>query len=307
MCFYCSTHLNMPRSKGFLLDTNFKHLIRPPFKSQRAICIHCGYEAAADAKRNTTHLNDCKPYQTVMSLKQHQEIALNKAYNQTRIPYLPISKEQQKSIQQLAAKVCYEDCLPFTVWQGPAMKALLSALNPSFNPPNRNAIAEELLDIAFKEKDLEVRAILSRDNNVSLCADASTDTRSRGVINLSYIQAGYGVYSLETIAQTGTDERAEEAARQMKERISLALNGDFNRLSSIAFDTCSLQLKVFKIFAADPDLKHVINVLCNSHGLNLFISDIFRISYFKDVDLQARDLISHITRKKQMYWLLRKH
>jgi len=79
------------------------------------------------------------------------------------------------------------------------MKALLLALNPSFNPPNRNAIAEELLNIAFKEKDLEVRAILSRDNNVSLCADASTDTRSRGVINLSYIQASYGVYSLETI------------------------------------------------------------------------------------------------------------
>jgi hypothetical protein len=59
-------------------------------------------------------------------------------------------------------------------------------------------------------------------------------------------------------------------------------------------------LKVFKIIVNDSEMKHVISVLCDSHGLNLFTGDVFKLEHFKNIDDQANALVVTMARKRQM-------
>jgi hypothetical protein len=70
----------------------------------------------------------------------------------------------------------------------------------------------------------------------------------------------------------------------MKEMLLKVTSNNLGRVRSLAFETCSTQLSIIKILSIDPDLQHIITVLCDAYGLNLFVSDIFRITWFKEID-----------------------
>jgi len=142
----------MGRVRSLSLDTNFTYFIHPIYKGQRAKCKHCSEEKTADAKRQHDHLKTCKEYKVLLSHKEKDTVERVARKKQLRISYHLITKEQMIDLQKLAVAVCYEDVLPFTLWQSTAMKAFLYALNPSFKPPNRNVIGGDMLTEAYTTK-----------------------------------------------------------------------------------------------------------------------------------------------------------
>ena len=60
-------------------------------------------------------------------------------------------------------------------------------------------------------------------------------------------------------------------------------NGRFDRINSIATDTCSTMLKVWEILEQFDEFKHCLFIPCDSHGLQLLIKDLLDLSVFEEL------------------------
>jgi hypothetical protein len=140
----------------------------------------------------------------------------------------------------------------------PAMRAFLECLNPAFKPPAATSIRGELLEESYEKYSNKVDEIMKHEGQLAFSSDGSTDSRNRGVTNLSVVTPLTGSYVLETEQVEGTDESAEAGATWLKEKLQKHTGYQLDRVSSIGFDTCATQLKIFKIIANDSEMKHVI-------------------------------------------------
>jgi hypothetical protein len=113
-----------------------------------------------------------------------------------------------------------------------------------------------------------------------------------------------GSYVLSMDETEGTDGCAETVTVAQKAKLVEITKGRLHKVSSLVFDTCPLQLKVSRLMGEDLDLRHVICVLCDAHGLNLYLKDAFKIAWFKSVYDQAQSLTSTFSRSNPMFWLL---
>jgi len=59
-------------------------------------------------------------------------------------------------------------------------------------------------------------------------------------------------------------------------------NGNTNRFGALATNTCPGMLALHNIIHTAPKTKHMFTVLCNSHSLQLLISDILSLPGIKD-------------------------
>ncbi len=139
---------------------------------------------------------------------------------------------------------------------------------------------------------------------LSFSSDGSTDGAHHGVVNLCYVHPNHGSFVLSTREIQGTNETAVAGASAIKEKLLEVTGGDLGRVSSLAFDTCSTQLAIFKIMKHDDDLRHVITVLCDAHGLNLFLKYVFKLPRFAKVLEDANLIAVAFARSNQQYWLL---
>src|SRR5579859_976157 len=74
--------------------------------------------------------------------------------SQEKISFPTLSKAQHDALDEDFATVCYEEGLPFSLFESPAMKRALHRLNPSYKPSSRIKITGPLLEKAYsKMKD----------------------------------------------------------------------------------------------------------------------------------------------------------
>jgi hypothetical protein len=107
-------------------------------------------------------------------------------------------QDKMEKAQRLTAEVCYRDDRPFTLWHTPAMCAFLECLNPAFKPPAVTSIRRELLEESYEKYSNKVNENMKHEDQLAFSSDGSTDSRNRGVTNLSVVTPLTGSYVLET-------------------------------------------------------------------------------------------------------------
>ena len=255
-------------------------------------CRSCLTKYSYHAGRMKEHLIGCKEYLTAQTTPNAiTRIAdARRPTNQTQIIVPTLSSTMKKALDLDAARVCYEEGLPFTLFEKPAMQRFLLRLNPAYKPPSRKQIASPLLEEAhFQLKESIDKAIRALDL-LNIVTDESSNINKDRIANIS-VHTDFG--SIHWLSEClGTMQSTSfNIATWLRDHLQTICNGEWERVNSIVTDTCSSMLKSWEILATFPELKHCFFVPCDSHGLQLLMGDLLKIPSFKALLAQAQTIV----------------
>jgi hypothetical protein len=108
---------------------------------------------------------------------------------------------------------------------------------------------------------------------LNIITDDSSNINLQRIANISvHTNAGAFFYASEDVG--AARRTAHNVAIWMKEKIVALSNDNLLRVNSIATDTCATMSAVWGITRKDVDLKHVLFVPCDAHGLQLVVKDL---------------------------------
>lgn len=188
------------------------------------------------------------------------------------------------------AAICYVEGVPFKLFETNTFKTVLSSLHPAYKPPTRKAIAGPLLDESYEKLQLKVNKIIAELPLLNIVTDESTNINNARIINLSlHTSHGSFHYLSEDIGSTRLT--AENTAEWLKKHMKEISESNWDRINSITTDTCSTQLSLWNKLQEMPELQHLFCIPCDSHGIQLLIKDILKISSCKLAHDQAQIVI----------------
>ncbi|KAL1641756.1 hypothetical protein SLS58_005795 [Diplodia intermedia] len=110
---------------------------------ETARCLHCrSYERiATEISELKAHLlNRCPPYQRKLEAGELSQEDCPPELRQAQPPVARLSETEEERLHRLAALAIAEIGESFSLFEHPAMKAYLQALNPAHQPPDRHTI-----------------------------------------------------------------------------------------------------------------------------------------------------------------------
>lgn len=87
--------------------------------------------------------------------------------------YLPkkISIDAKKKLDQILLKLFTKDFQPFKIVEDSGFKEFVKALNPSYEPPNRNTISKVLIPAMYEKCLVEMKDLVSTIESACLTTD----------------------------------------------------------------------------------------------------------------------------------------
>lgn len=188
------------------------------------------------------------------------------------------------------ADICFVEAIPFSLFESETVKAALTQLHPAYRPPTRKAIAGPLLEESYTQLQSKVSQIISGLPLLNIVTDESTNINNARIANIS-IHTQYGSFHYLS-EDVGTKEMtAENTAIWLQSHLRILANGDLSRINSITTDTCATMLLMWKKLREMPELKHILCIPCDSHGLQLLVKDVLMdIPQFKILHEQAQSI-----------------
>jgi hypothetical protein len=210
--------------------------------------------------------------------------------NQQILEVPKISKEEKGILDELFAAVCYEEGLPFTTFEKPAMQHALHRLNPAYTPPTRKPIAGKLLDNAYDALKAKVDAHLDTLSQLNIVTDESSNINHSRIANISIHTADGSIHWLsEDIG--ALQSNAINVADWLEQKLLKLTNGNLQRISSLATDTCPTMIAMWREIRNKPSLKHILVIPCDSHGIQLLIQNLIKsIPAFSKVHEDAQSI-----------------
>jgi len=165
------------------------------------------------------------------------------------------------------------------------MRRFLRKLSPTFNPPDRKAVAKQLPSIyrTYKEK---VQSCVDEAPFFNVIFDGSDNITSHRVINISVEIPGSVAFYWKTFDTSSVIHSAENCIQLVLPELKEICHGNFFRINAFCTDTASVMRKTHKThtdLARMENFRHCLFSLCDSHGLQLLVKDILHMGYFKDI------------------------
>lgn len=243
-------------------------------------CKTCSEEMAFHSKRMREHELIC-PGLTNGDYNKLPPSNSNLEKGQQTLNIPMMTMEEQHILDELFAQVCYEEGLSFSVFESPAMKRALYRLNPAFEPPTRQAISGPLLDSAYNKLKDEVDEILNKETNLNIITDESSNINKSRIANIS-VNTQFGTFYLLSEDLGAMRSTSTNMANWLEQHLLTLTQGNLQRISSIATDTCQTMLTMWEELRTKPSLTHIIVTPCDSHGIQLLIQDLIKhIPLFK--------------------------
>lgn len=149
----------------------------------------------------------------------------------------------------------------------------MQQLNPAYKPPTRKTIAGPLLDESFAKLQSQVNQLISGLPLLNIVTDESTNINDARIANIS-IHTPYGAFHYIS-EDVGTRRlSAENTATWLQSHLEVLSNGDLSRINSLITDTCATMLSMWTKLREIPQLRHVLCVPCDSHGIQLLVKDL---------------------------------
>lgn len=276
-------------------------------------CKACGLERSARSDRDHHHIKTCVAIKYAQSalVAEHSQVRLmeqDTTIKDEDDQYVyRITPARMARLHALAAEVIYRDARAFTIFHTTSMQNFLLELNPAFRIPSVTAFRTKLLDASYNKHKIAIDMLLKGTANLSFSSDGSTDNAHHGVTNLAFVHPTEGSFVLWTHRINSHDDSAAVASTAMKDQLRVVTEGNWVRISSLAFDTCPTQLAIFNIFEVDKELEHVITVLCDAHGLSLALKDAMKLPWFTKILDDCQQIAVAVTRSNQQHFVLQEH
>jgi len=142
-----------------------------------------------------------------------------------------------------------------------------------YTTPTRQALAGPLLNSVYEDIKDKVKEV-ARSAELGLVTDESTDISLNRLANYSFLLPDGSSFYWKTVDVKEQTQSATNIAVDIIQVGKEITNGKLGRLISLATDTCSTNQNVWTQLSNTPEMKHVIMVPCDSHGLQLLIKDL---------------------------------
>src|SRR5271156_839692 len=223
-------------------------------------CRHCGITIAQNSTRMRKHLIDCDAFQkTKQSKKKDSQQPFPSPSTemrvQTTLKPIPTSKDihYHAELDRLAARVCYEDARPFTLFQSPAMQRFLHKLAPDWTPPSPFRIANDLLDAEYTRTHEQVSQVINEIPQWNIVIDGSSDTNHNRILNLIiHTVNGAFFWCQHTIGSTRAS--AEMISGWLIDQLKEITNDRFHFVNSLSTDTCNVNQSIYSILQKSQEL-----------------------------------------------------
>lgn len=201
-----------------------------------------------------THLQECKAY-----LDHAKALGINNPITraaetktattkQTTIKFPRLNRKEKRRLDRKCAAFCYEEGLPFSFLESDVMKEFCrdECMNPAYQPPSRQYASGRLLDHVYREWKAKVEAVLAELSLLNIITDESTNISGARIQNIS-IHSHMGSFHYLSQDIGATSMTAINEAHWLRDHLRQICNGNFDRINSIATDTCSTQYAMWKI------------------------------------------------------------
>ena len=200
--------------------------------------------------------------------------------------------EQHQQADRLAALMVYQKGLPLGFFDDQVMLNFLKYLQPAYTPPTRRQLAEGLLDTEYEAVKAHVDEAIDQELNLNIQFNESKNSAHNRILNIT-VGTAAGAFYYNNIDIAAATLSASMMATTIEEECVKICKSDLSRINSIAGDTCSTNLAIFKQLQSQPTLKHSFFIPCDAHSLQLLIKDICNHNTMKDIVATADNLVSH--------------
>ena len=191
-------------------------------------------------------------------------------------------KSFKVAAKRMAAEPIFADGRPFGLLESRLMKRFLRKLSPTFDPPDRRAVAKQLPAIYRSYKEM-VRGYVDEVPFFNVIFDGSDNITSHRVINISVEVPGSVAFYWKTFDTSSTTHLAENCIQLVLPELEDLCGGKFSRINAFCTDTASVMRKTHADLARMDKFRHCFFSLCDSHGLQLLVKDILQMECFKDI------------------------
>lgn len=280
--------------QGLRADVDVKKLFSRELRnsgSDRARCKACNYDRSWNTTELRKHISICPGDQPTPTIKPTPQSKLSfKAVN-------------IKQLDTLFAKAMYTSVCSFSFFETPEWRALFQALE--YQTPSQYRLQHELLDSCYLNMKEEVVTIFNASPYLGLITDESTNINNERIENMSVSCKGT-TYHWRSVSLGEKSANADATVNAVKQCAMEVTDGDTSRISSLATDTCAVQLSAWKKLHQTPGFSHIFMIGCESHSLQLVIKDLMtpdnKIQTFWK---QFQSIISYFSNASKQLGLLR--
>jgi hypothetical protein len=137
------------------------------------------------------------------------------------------------------------------------------------------------LDEDYKETKEQILNQISSASSLTLVTDESTNVCINRIINYSVVTSNSDSIYWKTVEAPVAALTSVKLAEGVVDTAKEITNGNTKQFRALATDTCPRMLALHDIVCTLPRMEHIFIVLCNSHSLQLLISDILSLPSVK--------------------------
>lgn len=289
--------------KNKTVDEAFYAVINDAYKNPRKKCRYCDKEMDHNTTNLQKHLDRCQAFRDG---KAPQDPGGSQQTLTNLVATMPQTKAEHWNRAGMAV---YMNNLPFGHYEDKYVRDHPFHINPKYLPPERKALSGHILAECYRVVYSKVEIRLRAPRWLNFYTDESDNIRRERVINfLAHAPPGCGTdggcfyWNSEVNGAKTMD--AETQLEYVLRQATIATDRRLWRMNSLATDTCATMRSLWAKIQATPQLRHVFCVPCDSHGIQLFLKDIFRIPWWKDTIKHAQLVVRSFRAAHKEYAVL---
>ena len=181
-----------------------------------------------------------------------------------------IDKTVKQVLDLNVARVVHKEGLNFNIFDKaahPEMHALFTSSLGEYEPPSRERLRGDLLDLVYDDTEQQIIGLLSEQSCLNFSIDESTDMAKRRIANLSVNLPRIGSFCLQMYDLGSERATAENLSDWVKSGLLRWTCNDLRKVNQISIDTYPTIRLLHSLIEKDPKYEHVFFVLYNSYSL----------------------------------------
>lgn len=181
----------------------------------------------------------------------------------------------------LAAMAVFMANLLFTHYKNPYVKTFYLNLSPKCKMPDHKALSGLLLDQCYNETQKKIQQRLDRSQYLNFYTDRSDNIRKKQVVNflVNVHKSGLkkGCYYLEQEINGSKTMDVTAQFALLYPKMLTATSSNIQKANNLTTVTCTAMQALWNTISRNLKTSHIFCILCDSHGINLFIQDILTL------------------------------
>jgi len=197
-----------------------------------------------------------------------------------------MSEEEQETLEISLSQALFAAGVPFSFLENDYVIQFFQQLRPAFKLPNRKKLADELLDDVFDGVKAECNEQILQAKSLTMVSDGWSNINRESVQN--FVICTPKPLFFDAIYSGEESHTAKWVANEIIKQMEII---DINKFSAVITDTASVMKAAWRII--EESYPNIVCLGCNSHVMNLLISDILKIDQIKSVVENAKKLVNY--------------